>query len=59
MAVMAKFIAVVFFVLVAVALFAFMGDLFPEGSTLRAMADGLRQVAGDMFGGGYGAVAPG
>lgn len=56
---MRKLIGVMFIALVAVAVFAVSGDLFPEGSFLRDMADGLRNVAGDMFGGGYGAVSPG
>lgn len=56
---MGKFVAVVFVVLVVVALFAAAGDLFPDGSILRDMADGIREVAGEMFGGGYGAVSPG
>jgi hypothetical protein len=56
---MGRFVAVVFLVLVAVVIFAVAGDLFPEGSVLHEMAQGLRNVAGDMFGGGYGAVAPG
>lgn len=56
---MGKFVGVVFIVLVAVALFALAGDLFPEGSVLNEMAQGIRNVAGDMFGGGYGAVSPG
>lgn len=56
---MAKFVLVLLVVLVAVALFAVSGDLFPEGSVLRDMAVGIRAVAGDMFGGGYGAVSPG
>ncbi len=49
---------VVFVVVLAVALFAAAGDLFPEGSMLNELARGLRDVAGDMFGGGYGAIAP-
>ena len=48
-----------FVAFVVVVLFAIAGDLFPEGSVLHDMAEGLRQVAGDMFGGGYGAVSPG
>jgi hypothetical protein len=54
-----KFFAVVVTMLVVVVLFAVSGDLFPEGSFLRDMADGLRAAAADMFGGGYGAVSPG
>ena len=46
-------------VFVVVAFFAMAGDLFPEGSVLNDMARGIRNVAGDMFGGGYGAVSPG
>ncbi len=57
--VMGKFLGVVFIVFVAVAFFAMAGDLFPEGSALNDMAQGIRNVAGDMFGGGYGAVSPG
>lgn len=56
---MGKFVAALFLILVVVALFALSGDLFPEGSFLHDMAQGIRNVAGDMFGGGYGAVAPG
>lgn len=56
---MGKFVAVLFIVLLAVVVFAVAGDLFPEGSVLHDMAEGLRDVAGDMFGGGYGAVSPG
>ena len=56
---MGKFVAVILVVLLAIVLFATAGELFPEGSILNDMAKGLRQVAGDMFGGGYGAVAPG
>lgn len=56
---MGKFLGVAFIVFVAVALFAMAGDLFPEGSFLNDMAQGIRNVAGDMFGGGYGAVSPG
>ena len=56
---MAKFVAVIFIVFVVLVLFVAAGDLFPEGSVLRDMADGIREVAGDMFGGGYGAVTPG
>lgn len=56
---MAKFVAVLFIVFVVLVLFVAAGDLFPEGSALREMADALREVAGDMFGGGYGAVSPG
>lgn len=56
---MAKFVSVIFIVFVVLVLFVAAGDLFPEGSALRDMADGMRAVAGDMFGGGYGAVTPG
>lgn len=56
---MGKFVGVVFIVFVVVALFALAGDLFPEGSFLNDMAQGIRNMAGDMFGGGYGAVSPG
>ena len=56
---MGKFVAALFIVLVAVVIFAVAGDLFPEGSVLHDMAQGIRSVAGDMFGGGYGAVSPG
>lgn len=56
---MGKFLAVLVVILVAVVVFAAAGDLFPEGSVLHDMAQGLRNVAGDMFGGGYGAVTPG
>lgn len=56
---MGKFVVAVLVVLVAVAVFAVAGDLFPEGSPLHDMARGIRNVAGDMFGGGYGAVSPG
>lgn len=57
--VMGKLLGVVFIVFVVVAFFAMAGDLFPEGSFLNEMARGIRNVAGDMFGGGYGAVSPG
>lgn len=50
---------VVFVVLAGVVVFAMAGDLFPEGSVLHDMAQALRNVAGEMFGGGYGAVSPG
>lgn len=56
---MGKFVLLVFLVLVVVTLFALAGDLFPEGGVLHDMAQGIRNVAGDMFGGGYGAVSPG
>ncbi len=56
---MGKFLGVLFIIFVGVTLFAMAGDLFPEGSFLNDMAQGIRNVAGDMFGGGYGAVSPG
>ncbi len=59
---MRKLFLVAFIALVALALFAVLGESLPEGSALRGLSDGIRSVGrgiGNAFGGGYGLLPGG
>lgn len=59
---MRKLFLVAVIALVALGLFAVLGESLPEGSFLRGISDGMRSVGrgiGDAFGGGYGLLPGG
>ncbi len=58
---MRKLFAVAFLILIGIALFAFAGSVFPEGSALNNLSDGIRTVVkgiGDSISGSVRGVAP-